>query len=375
MARTKKSSVMDYQTLRGQLREGQFASLYVLYGDERFLIEKLISSFDEQLIEPGSRELDRVILHGDGQPGRIEFEHLRAEVQTPPFLSRRKLVIVRDSGWFAYARKRSGSDTASAEDDTTGTSQDRQARLIELFGQLSESVCLVMVEEKVDKRMRQLISAIEDNGVLAEISRQTPALLQAWIEAECRARELQLAPGTAESLIDRCDSDMSVLWQELTKLFLHCGYTGEKTVSLNLISDLSLPDLRGSVFDLTDAMAAGRTETALRLLDTLIGQKQPVQLIAFMLARHIRQLICAAELQRPDRIASVLKVMPFVARRLSQQARGLSLPLLEALYRRCYETDLQVKSGQIQERLGLEILIVMAAETNRWQLRQPVNDR
>jgi DNA polymerase-3 subunit delta len=89
-----------------------------------------------------------------------------------------------------------------------------------------------------------------------------------------------------------------------------------------------------------------------------------------MLARHIRQLICAAELKRPDQIASTLKVMPFVARRLGQQANGLSLPLLEALYRRCYETDLQVKTGQIQERLGLEILIIMACETNRWQLRQ-----
>ncbi|MDD2579185.1 MAG: DNA polymerase III subunit delta [Eubacteriales bacterium] len=370
MARTRKNAALDYQALRTQLRDGRYESLYVIYGDERFLIEKLISAFDQQLIEPGSRELDRVVLHGDGQPGRIEFERLRAEVQTPPFLSRRKLVIVRDSGWFSTGRKRANSADDADDEDSGGTAQDRQSRLIELFSQLSDSVCLVMIEEKVDRRLRQLISAIEQHGVLAEISRQTPALLQTWVEAECRSRELKLAPGTAESLIDRCDGDMAVLWQELSKLFLHCGYTREKTISPQLIADLSLPDLRGSVFDLTDAMATGRTEQALRLLDTLIGQKQPVQLISFMLARHIRQLICAAELKRPDQIASTLKVMPFVARRLGQQANGLSLPLLEALYRRCYETDLQVKTGQIQERLGLEILIIMACETNRWQLRQ-----
>jgi len=42
MARTKKNAALDYQALRTQLRDGRYESLYVIYGDERFLIEKLI---------------------------------------------------------------------------------------------------------------------------------------------------------------------------------------------------------------------------------------------------------------------------------------------------------------------------------------------
>ena len=83
-----------------------------------------------------------------------------------------------------------------------------------------------------------------------------------------------------------------------------------------------------------------------------------------MLARHIRQLICAAELGRPDRIAAELKVMPFVAGRLAGQAR-CRLTVLEDLYAHCFETDMLVKTGQIGDRLALETLLVTASEQQK----------
>jgi hypothetical protein len=57
MARTRKNAALDYQALRTQLRDGRYESLYVIYGDERFLIEKLISAFDQQLIERAAASL------------------------------------------------------------------------------------------------------------------------------------------------------------------------------------------------------------------------------------------------------------------------------------------------------------------------------
>jgi DNA polymerase III delta subunit len=71
---------------------------------------------------------------------------------------------------------------------------------------------------------------------------------------------------------------------------------------------------------MTDAISRGQTARALELCDLLISQKEPVQLIAFMLARHFRQLICAHDLGRADALIRDLKVMPFVASRLLQQA-------------------------------------------------------
>ncbi len=380
MAKAKTSHEhIGYKELKAEIRNNQCRDLYVLTGEETFLIEKLIEGLSELLIAPGSEALDRVVLQGWGQPGRLDLDKLKAEVMTPPFLSRRKLVIVRQSGWFASG---AGNRSAPAEADTqeengqdsddvaepagsmpnASAQKNRQEALIRLFEKLPDSACLVLLEQKVDRRLKTLVSAIEKRGVLADIGKEQPKTLLLWVDAECRRRGLKLAAGAAESLVDRCDAAMQVIWQELSKIFLYCSYAKTTDITLDLIADLSLPDLRGSIFDLTDALSAGQTGRAMILADTLISQKQPVQLIQFMLARHLRQLICAAELGKPDRIAAELKVMPFVAARLAGQARKLPIPLLEDLYGRCFEMDMQVKTGKINDRLALEILLAGASE-------------
>jgi DNA polymerase-3 subunit delta len=206
---------------------------------------------------------------------------------------------------------------------------------------------------------------------LAEIGLEQPALLRQWIEAECRQRGLTIDPLAAESLVDRCENRMLVIWQELTKLFLYQAYAGQTRIDPALIEQLSLPDLRGNIFDMTDAISKGQTARALELLDLLLGQKEPVQLIAFMLARHIRQLLVAKDLERSDVVVRELKVMPFVANRLLQQAKALSCEQLESLYNLCYETDLAVKTGQLAERLALEMLLISAAQAVRPSARRP----
>ncbi len=382
-AKTMKET-LGYKELKAEIREGKCRSLYVLYGEETFLIEKLVDSLTELLIEPGSRTLDRVVFDVDSQAVKLNPERLETEILTPPFLSKRKLVIVRHSGWLSSnaSRTASGDDEAdspeepgSDRDETMDvqpglTQKNRQEKLSSLLARLSDAVCLVMIEQKVDRRLKQLVNLIEQQGVLAEIGREQPRTLQAWIEAECRRQGLSIEHLAAESLIDRCDGSMQIIWQEMNKLFLYCSYASCKNIDFQLIAELSLPDLRGNIFDLTDALSDGRTEKTLFLVDTLIGQKQPVQLIQFMLARHIRQLICAAELARPDRIAAELKVMPFVANRLANQAKRFDLKTLEDLYARCFDTDMLVKTGQINDRLALETLLVAASEIAKNAVRR-----
>jgi DNA polymerase-3 subunit delta len=372
-----------FNELKAQIRAGQIQRLYVFYGDEDFLIEKLVDSLAEAILTPGSEALDRVMINAGGPASRLDPARLRAEVMTPPFMSGRKLVIVRESGWLApssraqdapvptgesdsqaHAGEISGLQDASQDDRAVpaGQAKGRQEAVIKLIEGLPDSVCLVMLETRVDRRLKQLVSLVEKTGLLAEIGREKPQVLQQWISAECRRRGLSIDQAAAESLIDRCDGSMRLIWQELAKLYLYCQASACRQISVQLLADLAIPDLHGSIFDLTDALSDGKTGQALRLLDTLFGQRQPAQLILFMLARHLRQLICAAELVHPERIAKELRVVPFVAARLAGQARRLPPDELETLYGRCQETDVAVKSGQIGDRLALETFLVETAE-------------
>jgi DNA polymerase-3 subunit delta len=264
------------------------------------------------------------------------------------------------------------ADNSAIDDGTDAkTSKNRQQELIKLISDLPDSACLVFVEDKVDKRQKTLINQVESKGVLAEIGQEQPSLLRQWVEAECKQRGLMIEPLAAESLVDRCSNSMQILWQEMDKIFLYMAYAQQTRIDRQVIEILSLPDLRGNIFDMTDAISRGQTARALELLDLLLGQKEPAQLIAFMLARHFRQLICAKDLGRSDSLIRELKVMPFVANRLLQQAKALSVERMERIYSLCFETDLAVKTGQLPERIALEILLVSAAEAARPGVASP----
>ncbi len=378
----RKQTAPGYADLRAAVKNGDISRLYVLTGDETFLMERFLLLLEQTLIRPESVTLDKVAISAVRTGSRLTIDRVRSEVMAPPFLSNRRLVIVRQSGWFAPARgagddgeEAEDGDDAAAEPSTSepaarpsaaaSRSNAAGADLPALLERLPDSVCLVFCEQKVDRRLKSLMTAVQQAGTIGVFEPEQPATLVQWIEAECRHRALRIDPATAGSLVDRCDGSMQVIWNELSKLFLHAAGSGQPVIDQELLEKLSLPDLRGTIFDLTDAISAGRTAQALSLLDALIAQRQPVQLITFMLARHFRQLMAARALGAPDEVASRLKVMPFVAARLLSQSRGLSLETLEAQYLACFEADLAVKTGRIADRLALETLLVAAAEEMR----------
>jgi DNA polymerase III delta subunit len=59
---------------------------------------------------------------------------------------------------------------------------------------------------------------------------------------------------------------------------------------------------------------------------------------------------------------TVLKVVPFVARNLSAQARSFQMNELTGLYEACASSDFAVKTGQIDDRLSMETLLVSAGK-------------
>ena len=389
MARAaKKQQGPGYSALRAAVKKGEIYRLYVLSGEENFLMERFLLLLEQTLIRPEVATLDKVAISTYRAGSKLTIDRLQAEVMTPPFLSERRLVIVSQSGWFAPARAGRSSVSSPVDADTNSSADDTDTddeassvsassassaastsagnltdQLISLINALPDSVCLVFCEQKVDKRLKRLITAIEENGILGSFEPEAPATLIQWIEAETKHRGFRIDPVTASSLIDRCNGSMMLIWNELSKIYLYLAGSSTDTIDLELLEQISLPDLLGSIFDLTDAVSAGQTARALTLLDTLIAQKQPVQLISFMLARHYRQLIVAKTLDSQSKIASQLKVMPFVAARLLKQAKGSGINTLEDQYLACFEADLAVKTGRLPDRLALEFLLILAAET------------
>ena len=83
--------------------------------------------------------------------------------------------------------------------------------------------------------------------------------------------------------------------------------------------------------------------------------------IMFLIARQFNQLLQVKELmnQGLDRsaIASRLKIQPFIVSKAIPQARRFSREQILSYVNLCVEAEEAVKSGRLQDRLAVELLI------------------
>jgi len=339
--------VHSYAELAADLKNGKTSSLYVLFGEEEYLIERAVHALTRLLIAPGCQDADAYTDDWSSAAGDPDF--LLEMVRTPPFLSSKRLIILKNTGLFA-ARSPDSSELGR--------------KYVSIISDIPDFCCLVFIEDKIDKRKKVLWEAAGKFGMLVQAEIQSTDSLCKWVGSSLRREDIRITVEAINSLVDRTEGSMRVIGSELQKIILYCKNIGLSEITIKEIDEICIPDVRGSIFQMTDAIGGRNVSRALAVLDTLVSLKEPVPKIRFMLARHIRQLICAKELGQAEQIMSVLKVVPFVARNLLAQARYFRMDELTDLYEACASSDFLVKTGKIDDRLSMEILLVSAGKGN-----------
>lgn len=334
---------------------------YLMYGPESFLIRQLIDKLMERFVEPQMRDIDLVKISIGKNFMKEHIDRIKQELQTPAFLSERKVILVEQSGIFSKAPK------GQAE-----VYKERLDQFIkEVLPLMNQDTCLIMHEASIDGRRKKILNKwLEVDGIQIDVQREELPVLRKWLQAKAQQASLKVTIDAADSLIDRCDSDMTQIDKEFSKALLYAEYANSKGIDIDLIEYVCKSDLRGTVFNLTDAVSAGNTAKALQLLNTLLMLKEPLPLIRYMFNRHIKQLICAKELKKEKQIVNKVGVYPFVAKRLINQANRLSIDDLEFLYRLCFESDWQVKRGDMSDRLSFETLLIESGLTFAGKLKE-----
>lgn len=339
-----------YKNLMRELSDGKVRPVYLLYGEEDFLLQNSWLSIRRLCLDETTADLDGLSYKLEGNGSRLDLRKLGMELRTAPFLSERRLILVQRSGFF------SSKSSFSDEDFDI---------LSSVIKEMASSSVLVFWEDKVDGRQKRFQKLIDEaGGMIVQFAKQDPVTLNNWVRAWLKREQLEIETVACESLVDRCEMDMRSLTQELSKLKLVCRYEKRTRIDLTLVNKLCRPDNRGSIFDLTDALSAGDSGEALRLLHLLWANKEPSQVVLLMLARHFKQLLCAHEWSQSELVKG-LPVPPFVAKRLKEQCIHFTPAMLEALYEVCFQTDWGIKTGKFDDKVGLEILLAQAGRAAR----------
>ena len=319
------------QTLNQDIRTGNFRRVYLLFGEESFLV----SSYKKRLKEAIAGEDSMNYNYFEGKAPDVK--ELISLADTMPFFAEHRLILVDESGFFK----------GSAPEE-----------LVDYIPNIPDSTCMVFCEKEVDKRSR-LYKKVKEAGYAAELKKQDSDALMQWAVGILSKDGKKITRRTMEYFLERTGDEMENIRMELEKLI--CYTMGREVITKEDIDAVGTVHVVSRIFDMVAAIVTGNRRKAMELYEDLLTLKEPPMRILFLIARQFNQLLQAKELtaggSQKGEIASRLKVPPFVAGKLIAQAKPFTREQILSRVSQCVELEEAVKTGQLSDQLAVELLI------------------
>jgi DNA polymerase-3 subunit delta len=317
--------------------------VYLLHGEDEFAIARFVLEFEAKLGDPAMAAMNLSRLDGRS----YNLDELLSVASAMPFLTKRRMVVL------SHPTSRLTAPAA------------RQKFLAQLE-KIPSTTALVLVEYKLlteerDRRHGKLHwlekwagEAGERVMIRAFPLPRGPAMAR-WIQDRAKEAGGQFSPAAAALLASLVGDEPRQADQEILKLLTYVNYN--RAVEPEDVEALTADTGQGDVFAMVDALAGQDGRRSLGMLHRLLEQQDSFSLFG-MIVRQFRLLLLAREVLdrggQTGEVARELRVHPFVAEKVTGQARQFSLPVLEQVYHHLLDLDEAMKTGQMEPNLALD---------------------
>jgi DNA polymerase III delta subunit len=313
-----------------------------LWGDDEWAMERLIASLAEGIARDTGAPPDRWRSNGkdttaDSIAERVGIAPMFgggtvAVVSNPTQLVRSKALREALNGVIASVAP--GNALVFLEFDTSG-GRKRPKALVDLEA-----------------------SVVKAGGSARSCRAPSASEMPAWIGARAAEMGLAIAPDAAREIARRIGSHVSegdvdrrqmsaIAIGELEKLAL---YRGTEPVTVDDVGALVAEVIPDSLWALSDAIAARRSDTAGPALDRAL-ESQPEQVVLVLLHRRLRELLIALDARergaKPADLVKLISGSPYVAQRRAEQAAAWTVPALQAALDGLLELDRMAKHADV----------------------------
>ncbi len=332
---------MKPEELMRKLDRDELASVYFLFGTERFYQTEIIGALIRLIINPENKEFNLETFEAKTS----EVEEWIAAANTYSFFGGRKLVTVRNL-------HDKSLDVATAQP------------LLEYLEQPAPETCLVLTADKIDRK-RKLDKALSDLKTAVECSPPPEYTLPDWLQKRAKSRGFQMSLEAARMMVDRLGPKPGFLTSELEKVITYSG--GSKKIDVTLIGDVIGAFKLESVFDLTNALKSKNPGEALRLLaNQLKHGEEPLKILGAIIwqfrfiwevRHHLPRQLTAAQ------IARAMGSRPFVVEKAMPFAEAFSQRELKKGFKDLFQADRELKTTGREPVRILEGLILKLCST------------
>ena len=296
------------KTIDEDIKNGQLKKVYLLYGEEAYLKQQYKHKLTSAFVSP-SDTMNYTRYEGK----KINPLGVIDVAETMPFFADRRLILIEDSGFFK----------SSCEE------------LAKYLPEMPQTSCIVFVESEIDKRGK-MYKAVKKIGSVVEFGEQKEQVLTRWVLGRLKRENKKITQAVLQLFFSKTGTDMGNIDKELEKLLC---YTLEKDViEAADVEAVCTGQITNRIFDMINAIGRRDRKQALLLYYDLKTMKQAGQDAKTMAAKA--------------------GIMPFAVKRSLEQANMFSLEELKQALSDGIGLETDIKTGNIQEQIAVELLIV-----------------
>jgi DNA polymerase III subunit delta len=304
-------------------------NVYLIYGKQEYRLEQALDRLRSRLAQVADLDFNLQTFRAEG----TRAEEIISACNTMPFMSDRRLVIVRDVDKLPKADLDQLAAYARDPPPTTP---------------------LVLVAESIDRRTG-LFTAVDKLGGVAEYKAPKKSEYPSAVVEMFKARGRSVGRDGAEILVKAVGHDLPRLSLEVEKVIAFAG--DARTLSRNDVEEVMSSTASTSVFELLDALGSRDCRATLRNATELLSQGETPQGVHAMAVRRIRDLIAVQALvargERTQAIAQALKRQDWQVKDFPRQAGRFSGGELVDALRAAAQADAEMKTSR-DPRLVLE---------------------
>jgi len=309
--------------------------LYLLYGNEKFLIDKEIKniSLNNNIESINTTTYD---LNTDTLNNIID------DAQTISLFSEKKAIIVYNSYIFTAKKNNIEQNIDVLDNYLSNINPDT----ILIF---------VLYEDKLDER-KKIVKKIKQNSTVKSFnsSNNINSLVKDMF------KDYQISNSTVNLLIERVGNNLALLEQEINKIITYKN--DDKNVTDKDIILLTNKSIDTDIFSLIEAIIKKDKKKALDIYHEMLKyNEEPIKII-IMLANQFRIIYQTKEMYKKgyteNDIASILAIHPYRIKLALNSSREYSSKDLLKYLKDLSDLDIGIKTGNINKEIGLELFII-----------------
>lgn len=328
------------QELKLQLRQRDFSTLYILYGEEAYLKSFYAERICTRAVDSALRDFNFHRFEGKS----VDWQSVTDAVEAFPMMSERTCVLLKDIP----------VDTLSESD---------RSKMMTILSDVPPTCTVVLwfdtvqVQPKKNAKWRTFLKDMQPHAQIVPLDKRGRSDLVKLLRSGAEKRGCTISADNAAYLITLVGDDLTNLLTELEKL---CAFKQSGEITRADIDAVAVKTVDAVVFDLSKAMFAGDAGKAFSILSDLFVQKtDPVLIHGALTACYVdiyRVKVVTLAGGRAEDAASMFnyKGKEFRLRNAQRDGRNLSLAQVRQCLDILLECDKNLKGSGMDARLLLE---------------------